>query len=106
MPGIVKVWWHDGATKDVRYNELPIANEPELAFESLVIGPIAVETQPAPVDATVAIVEASVGFRYRVVPPEGGSAADPATCKPIAATGFGTDSIGVRPGYRISIIEA
>jgi len=42
MPGTVKVWWHDGATKDVRYNELPVVNEPELGYE-----PIAVSATPA-----------------------------------------------------------
>jgi hypothetical protein len=106
MPGTVKVWWHDGATKDVRYTELPVANEPELGFESHVVGPIAIETGPAPEDATVAIVEADVNFRYLVLPPEAVGAADRINSKPIPATGFGTDTIGVRPGFRISMIEA
>ncbi|MBK0398719.1 hypothetical protein H0I76_05930 [Limibaculum sp. M0105] len=106
MPGTLKIWWHDGATKDVRYNELPVANEPELGFSSLVVGPLPVSSPPAPEDATVAIIEADVNFRYTVVAPGGGADADPLTSKPMAATGFGTDTIGVRPGYRISVIEA
>jgi hypothetical protein len=106
MPGTVKLWWHDGATKDVRYNELPIVNEPELGFESIVVGPSPVETGPAPEDATVAIVEADVNFRYLVLPDGATSSASATASKPMAATGFGTDSIGVRPGYRISLIEA
>lgn len=106
MPGTLKIWWHDGATKDVRYNELPVANEPELGFASLVVGPVAVDSPPAPVDATVAFIESTVNFRYIVVPPESTAAVDPATAKPMAATGFGTDAIGVQPGYRISVIEA
>ena len=47
MPGTVKVWWHDGATKDVRYNELPVVNEPELGFESVAVGMTAASTGPA-----------------------------------------------------------
>ena len=106
MPGTLKIWWHDGATKDVRYNELPVVNEPELGFESLVVGPLAVSSGPAPEDATVAIVESDVNFRYLVVPMDSGASADPAESKPMLATGFGTDAIGVQPGFRISVIEA
>ncbi|MCL5777904.1 hypothetical protein M1105_13020 [Limibaculum sp. FT325] len=106
MPGTLKIWWHDGATKDVRYNELPVANEPELGFTSLVVGPVAVSSPAAPAEATVAIVESDVNFRYTVVAPGSSVAADPLSSKPMAATGFATDAIGVQPGYRISVIEA
>lgn len=106
MPETLKIWWHDGATKDVRYNELPVANEPELGFASLVVGPLPVKSPPAPEDATVAIIESDVNFRYAVVAPGGSGDADPVNSKPMAATGFATDAIGVRPGYQISVVEA
>lgn len=105
MPGTVKIWWHDGAIKDVRYNDLPVVSEPELGHEALIVGPIPVASSPAPADATVAVVECDVNVRYRVLPPGTAGAAGPAS-KPVAATGFGTDTIGVRPGARISFIES
>lgn len=106
MPGTIKIWWHDGAVKDVRYNDLPVVNEPELGFET-----VAVETAvpaasgAAPVDATVAIVETSVDIRYRVRREGGSEAASATDSKPLRATGLGTDSIGVSPGQTISFIE-
>jgi len=105
MPGTVKIWWHDGATKDVRYNDLPVVNEPELGFETLVVGPVAVTSGAAPADATVAIIESDVNTRYVVLPPGGTGNADSVASKAIPATGLGTDSIGVRPGASISFIE-
>lgn len=107
MPGTIRIWWHDGAVKDVRYNELPVVNEPELGFESfLTAGATPVASGPAPADATVAIVEADVNLRYVVRPPGGTAVADPADSKPFPATGLGTDSIGIAPGYSISFVEA
>lgn len=106
MPGTAKIWWHDGATKDVRYNELPVVNEPELGFETVAIGAIPASTGTAPDDAVVAIIECDVNLRYVVRLPGGSQATDPVNSKPLSATGFGTDSIGVRPGYSISFVEA
>ncbi len=105
MPGTVKVWWHDGATKDVRYNELPVVNEPELGFESVAVGPTAASTGPAPEDAVVAIVESDVKVRYLVRLPCGTTDADAAGSKPLPATGFGTNSIGVGKDCTISFLE-
>lgn len=48
MPGTVKVWWHDGANKDVRYNELPVVNEPELGYEPVTVSATPASTGPAP----------------------------------------------------------
>ena len=73
MPGTVKIWWHDGATKDVRYNELPVVNEPELGFETGAVGR--------------------------------GADADPVSSKPLPATGFSTNSIGVAKNCTISFVE-
>ena len=106
MPGTVKIWWHDGATKDVRYNDLPVVNEPELGFESVAVGATPAATGPAPEDADVAIVESDVRVRYLVRRPGETADADPVTSKPLPATGFGTNSIGVAPGYSISFVEA
>ena len=106
MPGTVKVWWHDGATKDVRYNELPVVNEPELGFESVAVGAAPASTGPAPEDAVVAIIESDVSVRYLVRLPGGGVDADPVTSKPMPATGFGTNSIGVARDCTISFVEA
>ena len=106
MPGTAKIWWHDGATKDVRYNELPVVNEPELSFETLAVGATPANSGPAPEDAVVAIIECDVNVRYVVRKPGGSQTADPVNSKPLFATGFGTDSIGVRPGYSISFVEA
>ncbi len=105
MPGTVKLWWHDGATKDVRYNELPVVNEPELGFETVTVGATPAGTGPAPEDAVVAIVETDVRLRYLVRPAGDETSADPVTSKPLPATGFGTNSIGVCPGCTISFIE-
>ena len=106
MPGTIKIWWHDGAVKDVRYNDLPVVNEPELGFETLAvdtIGPAA--TGPAPADAVVAIVELPVDVRYRVVEAGSGATASATDSKPLRATGLGTDSIGVAAGQTISFVE-
>lgn len=106
MPGTIKVWWHDGATKDVRYNELPVVNEPELGYETVVVGASPASTGPAPEDAVVAIVETDVPVRYLVRRPGGIANADAVTSKPMPATGFGTNSIGVGPDCTISFVEA
>jgi len=106
MPGTVKVWWHDGATKDVRYNELPVVNEPELGFESVAVGVNPTSTGPAPEDAVVAIIESDVNVRYLVRLPGNTSDADQVGSKPLPATGFGTNSIGVRKDSTISFVEA
>jgi hypothetical protein len=106
MPGTVKVWWHDGATKDVRYNELPVVNEPELGFESVAVGPAPASTGPAPEDAVVAIVESDVKVRYLVRLPGDTTDADLFGSKPLPATGFGTNSIGVGKDCTISFVEA
>ncbi|MEM6548454.1 MAG: hypothetical protein AAF713_12015 [Pseudomonadota bacterium] len=106
MPGIVKIWWHDGATKDVRYNDLPVVNEPELGFEQLVVGSSPITTGTAPTEATVAIVESEVNLRYRVRLPGTSDDASDTESKPLPATGFATDSIGVAPGCSISFVEA
>lgn len=106
MPGTIKIWWHDGAVKDVRYNELPVVNEPEIGFTSIsTAGATPVTSQPAPDEATVAIVETDVSVRYVVRRPGGAAVAHQLNSKPIAATGFGTDSIGVSVGDTISFVE-
>ena len=105
MPGTVKVWWHDGATKDVRYNELPVVNEPELGFESIAVGPTPASSGPAPEDAVVAIVESDVDVRYLVRLPGGTTDADAVGSKALPATGFGTNSIGVAKDCTISFLE-
>lgn len=105
MPGTVKVWWHDGATKDVRYNELPVVNEPELGYESVAVSATPASTGPAPEDAVVAIIESDVKVRYLVRLPGGGTDADPVSSKPLPATGFNTNSIGVGKNCTISFVE-
>jgi hypothetical protein len=105
MPGTARIWWHDGATKDVRYNELPIVNEPELGFETLAVSTTPASTGAAPEDAVVAIIESDVDLRYLVRRAGGNQPADPVNSKPLAKTGFGTDSIGVCAGCTISFVE-
>lgn len=105
MPGTAKIWWHDGATKDVRYNELPVVNEPELGYETVAVSATPANTGPAPEDAVVAIVESDVDLRYLVRRSGETQAADPVNSKPLPATGFGTDSIGVCAGCTISFVE-
>jgi hypothetical protein len=106
MPGTVKVWWHDGATKDVRYNELPVVNEPELSFESVAVSPVPASAGPAPDDAVVVIIESNVNVRYLVRLPGDGGDADLVSSKPLPTTGFGTNSIGVGKNCTISFVEA
>lgn len=106
MPGTVKIWWHDGATRDVRYHELPVVNEPELGFETIAIGATPASSGAAPRDAVVAIVESDVNLRYFVRRPGETAEADAFSSKPLAATGFGINSIGVGEGYTISFVEA
>ena len=105
MPGMIKIWWHDGATRDIRYHDIPVVNEPELGFETLAVDVTPANTSAAPEDAVVAVVETDVNVRYVVRPPGGTSDADPVNSKPIAATGIATSSIGVAPGYSISFVE-
>jgi hypothetical protein len=106
MPGTVKIWWHDGAMKDVRYSTLPVLSEPELGFETVAVTGAPSVSGPAPADATVALVESDVNLRYLVRRPGGSAEADVLSSKPLAATGFGIDFIGVTPGCTISFIEA
>lgn len=106
MSGTVKIWWHDGATKDARNNDIPVVNEPELGFETLSISETPVSTDPAPRSATVALIQSDIGVHYRVTPPGDRRAADPANCKPIGATGDAVDFIGVAPGFSISFVQA
>ncbi|MDH3668538.1 MAG: hypothetical protein OEN23_16555 [Paracoccaceae bacterium] len=105
MPGTVKVWWHDGATKDVRYNDLPVVNEPELGYEEVSVSAAPASSGPAPEDAVVAIIETNLRVRYLVRRPGQTGDADAVTSKPMPTTGFGTNSIGVAPGYSISFVE-
>ena len=106
MPGLVKIWWHDGAVKDIRYHDIPVVNEPELAFESLAVGGVPASSGPAPGNASVAIVETDVSVRYYVRHAGDITVADATNSKPIAATGLATDSIGILPGCTISFVEA
>lgn len=106
MPGLVKIWWHDGATRDIRYHDIPVVNEPELGFETVAVSAVAANSSQAPSDASVAVIETDVNVRYRVRRPGSSATADPVLSKPIAATGPATNSIGVAPGYSISFIEA
>lgn len=106
MPGTVKIWWHDGATKDIRYNDIPVVNEPELGFETVAVSTAAAASGVAPADAVVAIIETDVNVRYLVRLPGQFGDADAQSSKPIAATGPSTDAIGVGPGCTISFIEA
>lgn len=105
MPGTVKIWWHDGALKDVRRNPAPVVNEPELGFEQIAVSATAAASQPAPKDCHLAVVECDVDVRYLVRGPGETDAADAATSKPLARTGLLTDVIAVGPDCSISFIE-
>ena len=105
MPGEVKIWWHDGAVKDIRYHDIPVVAEPELAFESFIVSGTAVSSGPAPANATVAIVEITTDVRYTVRPPGDTTAATIASSKPILSMNLITEAIGVSEGYTISFIE-
>ena len=105
MAGLVKIWWHDGATRDIRYHDIPVVNEPELGFETIAVSGVAANSGAAPSEATVAVIESDVNVRYVVRPPGGSAQADPVLSKPIPATGPATNTIGVAPGYSISLIE-
>lgn len=105
MAGTVKIWWHDGGVRDVRYHDIPVVNEPELGYETVTVGPVPELSGPAPDNAVVAVVETDVNIRYLVRRNGAGGHADAVTSKPIPATGHGTDTIGVAPGDTISLIE-
>lgn len=105
MPGTVKIWWHDGASKDARYSDLPVVSEPELGFQSLSVGPTPVASAAAPDEAVIAVIESTVNLRYLVRRAGGTAQASASNSKPLAATGFGTDTIGVTKGCTISFIE-
>ncbi|MGF1502271.1 MAG: hypothetical protein ACFBSD_10685 [Paracoccaceae bacterium] len=105
MPGTVKLWWHDGSTLDVRSHPTPLINEPELGFSSATVGATPVSFGPAPAEACVAVLEAPVNLRYRVLRAgQTGSAADP-QAKPLVATLPGIAAIGIEPGATLSLIE-
>ncbi|MEM0922880.1 MAG: hypothetical protein AAGI13_07540 [Pseudomonadota bacterium] len=105
MPGTIKIWWHDGSTRDARYQPTPLINEPELDFETVSVNGSPASSGPAPTDAFVAVIESNVAARYRVQPEEGSEDASSPRAKPMLATSFATATIGVRPGYRISFVE-
>ena len=106
MPGTIRIWWHDGAARDARHNDMPVVSEPELGFETVAVSATPAATGPAPEHATVALVEADICVRYRVRGANDDRPADPEDCKPIGPTGGGVDFIGVRPGCSISFVEA
>jgi hypothetical protein len=106
MPGTVRIWWHDGAARDARNNDMPVVREPELGFELVAVSATPSSSGPAPVNAMVALVESDVDLRYRVRRAGDATPADPADCKPMPATGGGLDFIGVAPGCTISFVEA
>jgi hypothetical protein len=105
MPGTVKIWWHDGVTKDERYNTLPVINEPELGFEAVPVNGEASTSGPAPLEAILAVIETDVNVRYLVRRPGGNEPADPMHSKPLPVTGLSTDFIAVVPGSTISFVE-
>ena len=106
MPGTVKIWWHDGAVKDIRYHDIPVVAEPELGFETVPVGAVAAASGAAPDLATVAIIETDVDVRYVVRPPGVTTNASTTDSKPVLAVRLVTEPIGVAPGYSISFIEA
>jgi hypothetical protein len=101
----VKIWWHDGSTLDVRNHPTPLINEPEVAFESVVVGAVPVSTGPAPEESVVCVIESPVPLRYRVRVPGGTGLASDVEAKRIAATGTRNATIGVQPGFTISLLE-
>lgn len=105
MPGTVKIWWHDGAVTDLRYQNIPVVSEPELGFETVFVSDTPTISGTVPDDARVAIVETDVSVRYVVRRPGTNTLADGDNSKPIPATGLGTDFIGVKPGDTVSFIE-
>lgn len=104
MTGTVKIWWHDGAVNDVRHNDIPVLNEPELGFETVFVTATPAQSGSAPQNARVAIVETDVDVRYLVRRPGELGLADAETSKPIPATGLVVDVIGVAPGDVISFV--
>ncbi|MEL6477350.1 MAG: hypothetical protein AAFR17_08480 [Pseudomonadota bacterium] len=105
MPGTIKIWWHDGSTRDARYQATPLINEPELGFETVSVTTTPASSGPAPNDAFVAVIESNVATRYRIQPEAGSEDAGSQRAKPMLATSFATATIGVRPGFRISFVE-
>lgn len=105
MPGTIKIWWHDGSTRDARYQSTPLINEPELDFETVSIDTTPASSGAAPAEAYVAVIESNVAVRYRIQPDGQGEDASSPRAKPMLATSFATATIGVRPGYRISFME-
>jgi hypothetical protein len=105
MPGTAKLWWHDGSTRDARYHPTPLINEPEIGFETLALSAAPAATGAAPEHAHVAVLETDVAIRYLVRAPGDMRDATAAEAKPLAATGSAVATIGVRPGYTLSIRE-
>lgn len=106
MPGTAKLWWHDGSARDARYSPTPLINEPELGFETLSISSTPVTTGPAPEDGYVAVLQTTVDILYVVRRPGETRDATAPEAKPLLATGAGVASIGLMPGFTISIMEA
>jgi len=105
MSGLVKIWWHDGSVKDVRYHDIPVVGEPELGYEAVTVSPVPVSSGPAPAGTTVAIIETEVNLRYRVRPAGDTTDADPIASKPLLRSNLWTDPIGVKAGQTISFVE-
>jgi len=104
MPATVKIWWHDGATRDARYHPIPLINEPELGFETVDVSAVPASSGPAPKDAHLAVIESSVNLRYRVCTSGSQNAGQP-EAKRLTAAGSSFVTIGVRPGLTLSLLE-
>ncbi|MEM0942952.1 MAG: hypothetical protein AAGI70_03300 [Pseudomonadota bacterium] len=105
MPGTVKIWWHQGALRDHKYNSMPVLDEPELARETVTLSGAVETSGPAPEEATLAVIQTDVDVAYVVRRPGESVLADATLHKPVAATGTSLYAIGVNPGYSLSLVE-
>lgn len=105
MPGTVNLWWHDGSTRDARYHPTPLIGEPEMGFETHPLSATPVSSTPAPEDVYVAVIETDVDIRYLVTAPGDLRDASAPEAKPLVATGHSVATIGIRPGFSLSMVE-
>lgn len=100
----VKIWYHDGFSRDLRGWPTPVVNEPSLIqgdIAEIVATPGA--SNDAPADSVYAIIETDEPIRYTVRNPGDDYTLASTNHKKISQ---GNNAISVTPGQTIHFIEA
>lgn len=100
----VKIWYHDGFSRDLRGWPTPVVNEPSLVQSDVAeIITTPASTNEAPAQSVYAIIETDSPVRYTVRNPGDDHTLATESHKKISQ---GNNAISVTPGQTIHFIEA